>query len=398
MYGTETAAYTVSGDISDKYLQKAGRAMPEITVTKPFLPDIHEYEKIISEIWKHNWLTNDGPILLEFQKSLEGYIDNSQIVLTANGHMALEIAIRSLGYMSGEVITTPFTFASTVHAISMNNLTPVFCDINRRNLTIDADKLEALITEQTKAILPVHVYGHPCDIEKIESIAEKHGIEVIYDAAHTFGERYKNKSLSNYGYASIYSFHATKLFHTIEGGAIVYRDSDQRKTLEALRNFGITGETSINYVGGNAKMNEFEAAMGLVNLKHIKRIIEERMEITLRYREQLSTVPGIEYFEPDADSDLTYNYAYFPILVHKAIFKHSRDELYSALKKEKIFTRRYFYPLVCDARCYKDLPYSNVPTARLVAESVLCLPIYNGLEIGDVDRICSIIKKLGGTV
>lgn len=370
--------------------------MREITVTRPFLPDIREYEEVISKIWERDWLTNNGPLLREFQKKLEDYIGTKNIVMTTNGHLALEIAIRSLGYPSGEVITTPFTFASTTHAITANNLTPVFCDINPKNLTMDAEKIEALITENTRAIVPVHVYGHPCEIEKIEAIAAKHGLEVIYDAAHTFAERYDGRSLASYGYASIYSFHATKLFHSVEGGAIVYRDSEKGAELKALKNFGILDETTIEYIGGNAKMNEFQAAMGLVNLRHIDSIVEERRLITMHYRRQLSEIRGIRYFEPDLDGRTEYNYAYLPVLVQREEYGASRDELYEALKKEGIFARKYFYPLLCDAGCYQYLPPCDVPAARKAASSVLCLPIYNGLAPEDIDRICSVIAKVGG--
>ena len=370
--------------------------METITVTKPFLPDIQEYEEMVSKIWENRWLTNNGQLLKQFQEKLENYIGNQNIVMTTNGHMALDIAIRSLGYTSGEVITTPFTFASTTHAITSNNLTPVFCDIDPKNLTLDAGKIEALITENTRAIVPVHVYGHPCDVEKIEAIASKYGLEVIYDAAHTFAERYNGRSLASYGYASIYSFHATKLFHSVEGGAIIFRDSEKEKELKALKNFGILDETTIEYIGGNAKMNEFQAAMGLVNLRHIDEIVRERRLITTHYRQQLSKIHGVSYFEPDLDGRIEYNYAYLPVLIEQEDYGVSRDELYEELKKEGILARRYFYPLLCDVGCYRYLPLSDVPVARKVASSVLCLPIYNGLALEDIDRICSVIAKVGG--
>lgn len=367
--------------------------MKKITVTRPFLPEKEEYEKLISRIWKKKWLTNDGPLLHEFQEKIKKYIESKNVILTTNGHLALEIAIRSLGFSSGEVITTPFTFASTTHAITMNGLTPVFCDIDPETLTMNPCCIEKLITEKTKAIVPVHVYGHPCDVNKIEAIAKKHKIEVIYDAAHAFAERYNGRSLASYGYASIYSFHATKLFHSIEGGAIVYRDANKEESIRALRNFGILDETMIKYVGGNAKMNEFQAAMGIVNLNHICEIVEERKYITIRYRDRISSINGIKYFEPDADKCLEYNYAYMPILVDESVFGISRDKLYEELKKENIFTRKYFYPLISDASCYRYLSPADLPHAKKAAESVLCLPIYNGLDLSTVDKICAVIDK-----
>ncbi len=332
------------------------------TVTRPYIPEKSEYMKYLDKIWDNKYLTNNGPLHREFEEEMKKYLKSSNVTLTVNGHSALDIAVKGLE-LKGEVITTPFTFASTTHSLTLNNITPVFCDIKESDLTIDDEKIESLITDKTTAIMPVHVYGHMCNIERIEEIAQRHNLKVIYDAAHTFGINYKNRALANFGDVSILSFHATKIFNTIEGGALVYSDKSKKQTFETLKNFGIEGEETIDFVGGNAKMNEFQAAMGLVNLNHIDELIEERKKLTLYYREKLSKIDGIKYFVPeDMYEDYNYNYSYFPIIVD------NRDELYDYLKDKNILSRKYFYPIVPDFGCYKD-KYKNasVPIARKMA-------------------------------
>lgn len=368
--------------------------MKKIYVTKPFMPPYEEYEKYLKKIWHSQVLTNKGPLSKKFEQSLEKYLQADNVLLTVNGHSALDIAIKSLN-LSGEVITTPFTFASSTHALVLNDLKPVFCDIKESDLTIDEDKIEELITDKTSAILAVHVYGHSCNVKKIEKIAKKHHLKVIYDAAHTFGVNSNGNSILNQGDISICSFHATKLFHTIEGGCIVYQDRELTPLINAYRNFGIYSEEEINYVGGNAKMNEFQAAMGLTNLKYIKKIIQKRKELTLYYRNLLDSIEGIKYFLPEDGNDYQYNYAYLPVLIKKEILGISRDELYEKLKKFNIFSRKYFYPLITDYGCYKnDYGNVNIPVARKIAEEVLCLPLYYSLSLEEIDYIINCIKKI----
>lgn len=368
--------------------------MKKIYVTKPFMPPYEEYEKYLKKIWHSQVLTNKGPLSKKFEQSLEKYLQADNVLLTVNGHSALDIAIKSLN-LSGEVITTPFTFASSTHALVLNDLKPVFCDIKESDLTIDEDKIEELITDKTSAILAVHVYGHSCNVKKIEKIAKKYHLKVIYDAAHTFGVNSNGNSILNQGDISICSFHATKLFHTIEGGCIVYQDRELTPLINAYRNFGIYSEEEINYVGGNAKMNEFQAAMGLTNLKYIKKIIQKRKELTLYYRNLLDSIEGIKYFLPEDENDYQYNYAYLPVLIKKEILGISRDELYEKLKKFNIFSRKYFYPLITDYGCYKnDYGNVNIPVARKIAEEVLCLPLYYSLSLEEIDYIINCIKKI----
>ena len=368
--------------------------MKQIMVTKPFLPPIEEYEEKLKEIWQNDWLTNKGPLYYQFEDKLKKYIDCNNLCLTVNGHSSLDIAIKSLG-LSGEVITTPFTFASTTHALTMNNIKPVFCDIKESDLTIDEDKIEDLITPQTTAILAVHVYGHPCNIQKINKIAKKHNLKVIYDAAHAFGCTYNDKSIANYGDASIFSFHATKLFNTIEGGCCIYKDDKYESLFNAYRNFGIYDEDIVYCVGGNAKMNEFQAAMGLVNMKYIDNIIIKRKELTQHYRKKLDDIKGIKYFIQEDMNNYKYNYAYMPILINNDVLGINRDSLYNKLKKYGIFTRKYFYPCTPDFECYKKIyGECDIPVARKVANNILCLPLYYDLTLDDIDYIIDSIKSI----
>ena len=360
-----------------------------IMVTRPFMPKKAEYKKYIDEIWNNKWLTNKGPLFYKFHSSLQKYLNVKNISLTVNGHSALDIAIKALG-IHGEVITTPFTFASTTHALVLNGITPVFCDIKESDLTIDENKIESLITDKTTAIMPVHVYGHICNINKIEKIAKKYNLKVIYDAAHAFGISKNGVSVANCGDASIFSFHATKLFHTIEGGCIIYKNKELEPLFSAYRNFGIYDEESIPYVGGNSKMNEFQAAMGLTNLKYIDDIIEKRKRLTLYYRNKLDKIKNIKYFIPEKLNDYDYNYGYLPILVFG---DGMRNYLYDKLKEYNIFTRKYFYPLITDFECYRDKFTScDIPISKRISEQVLCLPLYYDLTFKEIRYICDCIK------
>lgn len=365
--------------------------MSVIYVTKSSMPEKEEYFREIENLWDTHFLTNMGIKHQELEKKLKEYLQVSDIELFSNGHMALELAIQAFG-LTGEVITTPFTFVSTTHAIVRNGLTPVFCDINPVDYTIDVDKIEDLITEKTSAIVPVHVYGHVCDVEKIEKIAQKHHLKVIYDAAHAFGVTYKGNGIGNYGDASMFSFHATKVFNTIEGGAVCIHDTRLKKKLYNLKNFGIQSEEVIDDVGANAKMNEFQAAMGICNLRHVNAEIEKRKVVTERYRENLEDVKGIVL--PPIQDNVIKNYAYFPVLVKEDLFGKTRNNLYDLLKKNDIYARKYFYPLTNCLQCYETcFDMGNTPNAKYISDHVLTLPMYADLAMEEVDRICSIIRE-----
>jgi dTDP-4-amino-4,6-dideoxygalactose transaminase len=361
----------------DKYIQ----------VTRSSMPDIEEYIEEIRDLWQNHWLTNMGIKHKQLEAELRRYLNVANITLFTNGHLALECTIAALN-LSGEVITTPFTFASTTHAIVRNRLKPVFCDINPDVYTIDTDKLESLITNKTSAIIPVHVYGNICNVNEIERIAKKYDIKVIYDAAHAFGVTVDGIGVANFGDASMFSFHATKVFHTIEGGAVTYKEGSLSKKLDDLKNFGITGPESVEYVGGNAKMNEFQAAMGLCNLRHIDDEIAKRKIVVETYVKRLSGVSGISLCKPQ--TGVKSNYAYFPVVFDG--YKMSRDEVFEKLKAENIYARKYFYPLTNNFECYKGrFDAEKTPVAQYVADKVLTLPLYADLALNDVDRICDII-------
>ncbi len=363
-----------------------------IFVTKPSMPSFEEYANEIKEMWESRILTNSGKKHNEFKRLLCNYLDVGYTELFTNGHMALEAAIQALG-LTGEVITTPFTFASTTHAIIRQGLTPVFCDITEDNLTIDADKIEALITEKTSAIMPVHVYGNICDTDKIQKIADKYGLKVIYDAAHAFGEKKNGESIANFGDVSCFSFHATKVFNTIEGGCVCFGDERLKGKFEAIKNFGLINSTDIEYVGTNAKMNEFCAAMGICNLRHIEDALEKRRETDKLYRENLSGVKGIRLNE--ADEGTLRNCAYFPVIVDKDEFGTDRNELMEKLSEKGIFARKYFYPITSELDCYKSaFGSSKTPIAKQISENVLCLPMYEGLTKNDIEKICNVIKGI----
>lgn len=363
--------------------------MDKILVTRSSMPELDEYVEEIKGLWESHWLTNMGAKHKELESQLIDYMKVKNISLFSNGHMALELLIQAME-LTGEVITTPFTFASTTHAIVRNGLKPVFCDINDEDYTIDVSKIEALITDRTSAIIPVHVYGNVCNVEEIERIARKHNIKVIYDAAHVFGVEYKGRGIGDFGDASMFSFHATKVFNTIEGGAITFDDCEMGRKLHRLKNFGISGPEEVSVVGANAKMNEFQAAMGICNLRHIEQEIEKRKEVVSRYRELLGDIDGIKLSK--LQDEVKYNYAYFPIVIDEKIFGISRDEMFDKLEEQGIGARKYFYPLTNTFECFNGKYDANkTPVALRVSEGVLTLPLYADLELENVDRICKLI-------
>lgn len=360
-----------------------------VLVTRSSLPDFEEYTNEIKDIWETAWLTNMGQKHNTLQNMLQEKLNVPYVSLFTNGHMALEFALQALD-LQGEVITTPYTFASTTHAIVRNGLTPVFCDIDPDTYTMDVNKIEELITDKTVAIVPVHVYGNVCDVEKIQEIADKYHLKVVYDAAHAFYETYKGTSTAAFGDASMFSFHATKVFNTIEGGAIATHDEHLLKEVNKLKNFGIQNEVVVDGVGGNAKMNEFQAAMGLCNLRHLEREIAKREQVAKRYRERLDGVKGIRLSK--IQEEVVPNYAYFPVVFDKEILGFGRDEVCETLKAHNVFSRKYFYPLITDFECYRDQYDSSLtPIAKKMADSVLTLPMYADLSVETVDYICDII-------
>ena len=369
--------------------------MDEIYVTRSSMPSYEEYIEAIKPLWSSHWLTNMGEYHSQLEKELTSFLRVPGISLMVNGHTALELLIQSFEFPKGsEIITTPFTFISTTHAIVRNGLEPVFCDVKEDDGTIDEDKIEDLITSKTVAILPVHVYGNICNHAKIQKIADKYNLKVIYDAAHAFGETVEGEGVGILGDASIFSFHATKVFHTIEGGAVVCKDADLYQRLYDLKDFGIRNEELVASIGANGKMNEFSAIMGLCNLKHIEESINDRKRVYLRYLSNLDNVRGIRVLIPKTDRDEKKNYSYFPIVVEKD-YPITRDELFSRLSKDGIHARKYFYPLTADQACFKNR-YSdvNIPVARELAERIMVLPIYEGLENKDIDRISNILKEV----
>lgn len=360
-----------------------------INVTRSSMPELDEYVEEIRELWQTHWLTNMGTKHVQLQQMLQKYLEVASVELFTNGHMAIELTLQAMG-LQGEVITTPFTFASTTHAIIRNGLEPVFCDINEKNFTIDVSKIEDLITEKTSAILPVHVYGNVCDVEEIERIANKYHLKVLYDAAHAFGVRYKDKAVGQFGDASCFSFHATKVFNTIEGGACCYRDPVFGKILYQLKNFGIRDEETVEGVGANAKMNEFCAAMGICNLRHLDENRERRKNVVERYRERLEGIEGLRI--NSIQEDVYTNYAYFPVIIEEREFGADRDEVQEALARENIGARKYFYPLTNTFECFHGkYNVEDTPVAKRLSQRVLTLPLYADLALCDVERICDIV-------
>ena len=362
-----------------------------INVTSSSMPSFMEYCEEIRDLWDSHWLTNMGAKHKLLQSQLEQYLKVPHVSLYTNGHLALENIIAAMNFKQGsEVITTPFTFASTTHAIVRSGLIPIFCDINGNDYTMDVSKIEALITDRTCAIIPVHVYGNICDVNIIADIARRHNLKVIYDAAHAFGVTYHGTSVANFGDASMFSFHATKVFNTIEGGAVCFYDDRLVQPLYDLKNFGIRGPEECAYIGGNAKMNEFQAAMGICNLRHLSDEIAKRKNVVEHYREQLSNVKGIKLCEEQPG--VVPNYAYFPVVFDG--YKYSRNEIFDLLKQHDIIARKYFYPLTNSFACYKYYPTAGAektPVAHYISERVLTLPLYADLALDDVDRICEII-------
>ena len=362
-----------------------------ILVTRSSMPSLEEYVEEIRPIFESHWMTNMGELYKKFQADLKAYLQVPELSLFVNGHMALEMAIQAmdLAVPGGEVITTPFTFVSTTHAITRNNLKPVFADIRPDDYTLDPEKIEALITPRTVAILPVHVYGNICHVEAIEAIAKKHGLKVIYDAAHAFGITYRGIPIGNFGDASMFSFHATKVFNSIEGGGVAFHDPAYRDKLHELKNFGIHGPEDVLGIGGNAKLDEFRAAMGICNLRHMEDYIASRRKVDARYRSHLTGIPGLKLSEPQ--EGVIPNYAYFPVLFDPEIFGADRDSVFAALASEDIHARKYFYPAVNELSCYREDFPQNTPIAHDISTRVLTLPLYEGLAKEDVDRICEIV-------
>lgn len=366
--------------------------MKRILVTQTSMPPYEEYINEIKDIWDSHWLTNMGPKHNLLQEKLKEYCGVDNISLFTNGHNALELCLQAMN-LSGEVITTPFTFASTTHAIVRNGLTPVFCDVNPIDYTMDVTKIEDLITDKTTAIVPVHVYGHVCNVEEIERIAKKYGLKVIYDAAHVFGVRYKGKGIANFGDASMFSFHATKVYHTIEGGAVCYHEPELGHELYKLRDFGIKDAETIDGVGSNAKMNEFVAAMGLCTLRHVDEEIAKRKAVAECYRKYLSGIDGIQL--PPIQENVQPNYAYFPIVVHEKVFGATRNEIFAKLAENNIHARKYFYPLTNAFDAYHGRFDPNLtPVALHISKRVLTIPLYAELALEDVKRICDIIVSM----
>ena len=364
--------------------------MAKINVTRSSMPEFEEYIEEIRDLWDTRWLTNMGEKHNRLQDELCKYLSCKNVSLFTNGHLALEAVISAMK-LTGEVITTPFTFASTTQAIVRNGLTPVFCDVNPVDFTMDVSKIESLITEKTSAIIPVHVYGNVCDVNAIEKIAKKHNLKVIYDAAHTFGVKVGDRGIGEFGDASMFSFHATKVFNTIEGGCVTYSYDSLTEKLQIQKNFGMCGE-EYPEIAGNAKMNEFQAAMGLCNLRHIDEELKKRKNVVKRYQERLSGVSGITVWQEQ--EGVTHNYAYLPVLFDKSAFGKSRDDVATLLSNNGIFARKYFYPITSEFECYKDkFEIQATPVAKDTSERVLTLPLYADLALEDVDRICDIILK-----
>lgn len=364
-------------------------ANSKILVTRSSMPDYNEYCDEIKALWDSHWLTNMGVKHNELEAILKNYLQVKDVRLMVNGHMALEMTLQAFN-LRGEVITTPFTFASTTHSIVRSQLKPVFCDIDPITFCIDVNKIEALITDQTTAIMPVHVYGNICNVEAIQRIAEKYDLKVIYDAAHAFGVKYHDRGIASYGDASCFSFHATKVFNTIEGGAVCFSNEQLGDSLSKLRDFGIRSEEVIDGIGANAKMNEFAAAMGICNMRHFETEILKREKVVKKYRELLENIDGIQLNV--LQDGVKTNYAYFPIVIDEKIFGVSRNELFKKLKENGIYARKYFYPLTNSLDCFHgSFDISDTPIALHISKRVLTLPLYADMDEETVERICKTI-------
>jgi len=369
--------------------------MRKIYVTQPALPPLEEYFEYLKKIWQTKILTNNGPFHQQFEKELADYLGVKYLSLFANGTLALVTALQALR-ITGEVITTPFSFVATTHSLWWNNIKPVFVDIETDYFTLDPEKIEAAITPQTTAIMPVHVYGNPCRLGAIQKIADTYGLKVIYDAAHAFGVRIRGNSILNYGDLSILSFHATKTFNTIEGGAIICHDEKTKKRIDFLKNFGFADEVTVVEPGINAKMNELQAAYGLVQLKHVDEYIAKRKVVAELYQSVLKDIKGIRVLN-DIEG-IRHSYTYFPIMIDDKAYGESRDEVYERLKRNNIYGRRYFYPLISQFPTYRGIPSAkpeNLTVATKVADQVICLPIYPSLETENIDVIISLLKREG---
>lgn len=362
-----------------------------ITVTQPLLPPLEEFIPYLEDIWKKKWLTNNGYYHQELEKALCEYLKVPYLSLFTNGTIPLIVALQAMR-ITGEVITTPYSFVATTHSLWWNDIKPVFVDIDPATGNLDPDKIEAAITPRTTAIMPVHVYGNPCDTERIQTIADTYGLKVIYDAAHAFGVEVNGKSILDAGDMSTLSFHATKTYNTIEGGALVCHDKETKRRIDYLKNFGFSGETTVIAPGINGKMDEVRAAYGLLELKHVDNAIEARRQVAVSYRNALRGVNGISFMEDL--SNVKHNYSYFPIFVDAEQYGMTRDELYIKLKENNIYGRRYFYPLISEFPTYRGLSSSakgNLPNALKMADTVICLPMHHELSVNDVEKILNII-------
>ena len=364
-----------------------------ITVTSPLLPSLDEFVGYLEEIWKSKWITNNGQFHRRLEAALADYLGVKYVSLFTNGTLPLITALQALG-IKGEVITTPYSFVATTHALWWNGIKPVFVDIDPKTCNLDPDKIEAAITDKTTAIMPVHCYGIPCDTEKIQAIADKHGLKIIYDAAHAFGVQVNGESILKAGDMATLSFHATKVFNTVEGGALVCHDAETKKQIDFLKNFGFNGETEVVAPGINSKMDEIRSAYGLLNLKQVDQAIESRHKVADYYRQALRSVKGVKVFEDMPG--VRHNYSYFPILINAEEYGMSRDELYFKMRDDNVLGRRYFYPLISTFDTYKNLESSNsanLPVATRIADEVICLPMFYGLMEEDLERVLNCIMK-----
>ncbi len=364
-----------------------------ITVTSPLLPDLDEFNKLLKEIWESKWITNNGSFHKQLEAALAEYLKVPYVSLFTNGTLPLITALQALR-ITGEVITTPYSFVATTHALWWNGIKPVFVDIDWKTGCLDPNKIEAAITPKTTAIMPVHVYGKPCDTKAIQDIADKYGLKVIYDAAHAFGVEVNGESILNAGDMSTLSFHATKVYNTIEGGAMVMHDAKTKQRIDYLKNFGFAGETEVVAPGINSKMDEMRSAYGLLNLKQVDAAIEARHQVAIKYREALKDVEGIEFW--DDLPGVKHNYSYFPMFVDAKKYGMTRDELYFKMKEQGVLGRRYFYPLISDFTTYRNLPSAtreNLPVATKMADEVICLPMHHALTEEDIQRILNCIIR-----
>ena len=364
-----------------------------ITVTSPLLPDLKEFENLLSEIWESRWITNNGSFHAKLESALAEYLKVPYISLFTNGTLPLITALQAL-HITGEVITTPYSFIATTHALWWNGIKPVFVDIDPETGNLDPQKIEAAISPITTAIMPVHVYGQPCRIKEIQELADKYGLKVIYDAAHAFGVEINGESVLNAGDLSTLSFHATKVFNTIEGGAMIIKDEKTKKRIDYLKNFGFANETEVVAPGINSKMDEIRSAYGLLNLRQVDKAIESRHQAAIKYRKAFAGIKGVKFW--DDIPGVKHNYSYFPIFINANEYGLTRDELYYKMKEYNVFGRRYFYPLISSFSTYRGLPSAgkdNLPTAYKMAEEVICLPMHHSLTEEDINRVISIIIK-----